>query len=118
MPDREGLPAFDLVLLGMGSDGHTASIFPDQMQLLSTDNICDVGVHSKSGQNRITLTGNVINNAHLVYFMVTGAEKAEIVASIIDGRPGREKYPAAHINPIHGTLTWFLDDSAATILKK
>ncbi|MFC2116643.1 6-phosphogluconolactonase [Bacteroidota bacterium] len=118
LPSHNDIPAFDLVLLGMGNDGHTASIFPDQMQLLTTDQICDVGIHPKSRQHRVTLTGKVINNAHQIYFLVTGTEKADIVAMIIEGEPGKDKYPAAHINPTHGTLSWFLDASAAAHLKK
>ena len=117
LPLRENLPAFDLVLLGMGSDGHTASIFPDQMQLLLTDRLCKVAVHPGSGQKRITLTGKVINNADHIYFLVTGREKAKMVAGIIGGGPEQEKYPAAHIKPRRGTLEWFLDDAAASILQ-
>ena len=117
LPVRDDLPAFDLILLGMGSDGHTASIFPDQMQLLLTDRLCEVGVHQESGQRRITLTGRVINNADHIYFLVTGREKANMVAGIVGGGHEQEKYPAAHIKPGRGTLAWFLDDAAASLLQ-
>lgn len=115
LPEREGLPCFDLILLGMGTDGHTASIFPDQMDLLQSGRICEVARHPASGQQRITLTGPVINNAERVCFMITGANKAGILASILENRRGSEKFPAAHITPAAGTLEWYLDEEAAQL---
>jgi 6-phosphogluconolactonase len=109
---REGLPCFNLILLGMGTDGHTASIFPDQMDLLHSGRICGVARHPGTGQQRITLTGTVINNADLVCFMITGANKASILASILENGRGSEKYPAAHIKPARGILEWYLDQGA------
>jgi len=116
VPNVKNLPAFDLILLGMGRDGHTASIFPDQMELLWTDSVCAVGVHPGSGQRRITLTGKVINNAENVFFLVTGQEKAGTAARIICEAGGYLDYPAAHIKPSRGILSWFLDDAAAQLL--
>lgn len=118
IPCVDDVPAFDLILLGMGRDGHTASIFPGQMELLWTDGICGVGIHPESGQRRITLTGKVINNADQVYFLVTGKEKANMVARIICEAGEYQDYPAAHIKPVHGSLSWFLDDAAASLLEK
>ncbi len=117
LPAREGLPCFNLVLLGMGTDGHTASIFPDQMDLLHSGRICEVARHPETGQSRITLTGPVINNADMVCFMITGANKADVLASILDGEKGSEKFPAAHVNPQYGELEWYLDEKAAQFLK-
>jgi len=117
LPAREDLPCFNMILLGMGTDGHTASIFPDQMDLLHSGRICDVARHPGTGQQRITLTGQVINNADQVCFMITGAEKASILASILEDRKGSEKYPAAFIKPARGTLEWYLDEEAAHLLK-
>jgi len=117
LPAREGLPRFNLILLGMGTDGHTASIFPDQMDLLHSGHICEVGRHPETGQQRITLTGQVINNADQVCFMITGANKATVLASILEKRSGSEKYPAAHIQPESGILEWYLDEKAAEMLK-
>jgi 6-phosphogluconolactonase len=116
IPLTEGVPAFDLILLGIGRDGHTASIFPDQMELLWTDSPCAVAIHPDSGQRRITLSGRVINNADLVFFLVTGEEKADVVARIICKTGGFEEYPAAHIRPLYGILSWFLDDGAARLV--
>ena len=112
LPAWEGLPCFNMILLGMGSDGHTASVFPDQMDLLYSGRICEVARHPGTGQQRITLTGPVINNAERVCFMITGAEKASILASILEDRRGSEKYPAAHIKPAWGILEWYLDQGA------
>lgn len=116
LPAREGLPCFNLILLGMGTDGHTASIFPDQMELLSSTRICGVGRHPGTGQRRITLTGPVINNAERVCFMITGPEKADVLASIFQQGEESKEYPAAHIKPDPGILEWYVDEAAAKSL--
>jgi len=112
---KHGLPVFDMVILGLGDDGHTASIFPGQTHLLTSDKICRAALHPVTGQKRITLTGPVINNAETVIFLVSGAGKAEIVADIIE-KPGITEYPAASIEPVHGVLKWYLDIDAASML--
>lgn len=112
LPAREGIPRFDLILLGMGTDGHTASIFPDQMHLIHSEGICGVARHPETGQYRITLTGPVINNADNVCFMITGRDKAAVLASILQGGRDAEKYPAAHIRPATGRLEWYLDEAS------
>ena len=114
---RNGFPAFDMILLGMGGDGHTASIFPHQMKLLTADAICGLATHPESGQQRITLTGKVLNNATEVAFLVTGQGKAQKVEEIIKGKEGSSRYPAAHIEPTHGRLHWFVDEAAAAGLR-
>lgn len=115
--EREGLPVFDLVILGLGEDGHVASIFPDQNHLLTSEKICEVAIHPVSKQKRITLTGKVINNADNIVFLVTGTYKAEMVAEIIE-RPGIAEYPAVFIEPVHGVLKWYLDIDAASMLNQ
>jgi 6-phosphogluconolactonase len=115
LPSRDGLPVFDLILLGMGEDGHTASIFPDQMQLLDSERICGVAIHPVSGQNRITLTGKVINNAEAVVILVTGVKKAQVIGKIFNNAPEKDKYPVSHIKPVYGSLDWYLDREAATL---
>ncbi|HEY3369222.1 MAG TPA: 6-phosphogluconolactonase [Prolixibacteraceae bacterium] len=109
---QNGWPAFDLILLGMGDDGHTASIFPNQMSLLDSNRICEVAVNPQSGQKRVTLTGRVINQAMKVCFIVTGTIKAERMAEISSNEELAEQLPAAHIQPLHGTLDWYLDEPA------
>jgi 6-phosphogluconolactonase len=111
-----GFPKFDLVLLGLGEDGHTASIFPDQMNLLNSDKICEVAVHPTSKQIRISLTGKVINNAAQIVFLVTGKSKAEMVDTIINKKNDFEKLPASFVNPQNGALLWMLDEESASLL--
>jgi 6-phosphogluconolactonase len=115
--NQNGLPVFDLIILGLGGDGHTASIFPGNENLLTSESICAVAVHPSSGQKRITLTGRVINNADIIVFLVTGSNKAPVVADIIE-KQGVVDYPAAGIEPVHGTLRWYLDINAASMLSQ
>ena len=111
VPKKNGWPAFDLILLGLGSDGHTASIFPDRLDLLDSEKICAVAIHPDSGQQRISLTGRVINNARKVAFLVTGNPKREVVRSIQEKGGDWEKYPASYIHAAKD-LYWFLDEAA------
>ncbi len=114
----DGVPQFDLVLLGMGDDGHTASIFPHEIELWNSNDHCVVATHPDSNQKRVSINGRVINRAKEVAFLVTGASKAEKVAEIHNQKEGHEKYPAALVNPKSGKLTWFLDEEAAQQLSK
>jgi 6-phosphogluconolactonase len=109
----EGVPQFDLVILGMGDDGHTASIFPHNIHLWDSASFCEVAVHPDSGQRRITITGKVINRAKAVAFLVTGSDKAAKVKEIVKGEGEYTSYPAALVAPVSGNLTWFLDAAAA-----
>jgi 6-phosphogluconolactonase len=119
LPIVSGVPVFDVVMLGMGDDGHTASIFPDQLSLWYSDQLCVVGTHPQSGQRRVSLTGKVINHAQYVALLVTGENKAEKVAEIIENpQEAAKKYPAALVQPESGNLVWFLDRSAAQKLAK
>jgi 6-phosphogluconolactonase len=109
---ENGWPRFDLVILGIGGDGHTASIFPDRMELLTSDKICAVATHPESGQQRISLTGRVIGNARKVAFLVTGAGKKSVVEEIRERTGDWETYPASHVRAAED-LYWFLDEKAA-----
>ncbi|MBK7628206.1 MAG: 6-phosphogluconolactonase [Bacteroidales bacterium] len=113
---RSALPLFDLVILGLGDDGHTASIFPGNLDLLSSEKICDVATHPVSNQKRITITGRIINNASRVVFLVTGKKKADIVEKIINNRAEALPFPASHIAPAEGLLTWYVDKESASLL--
>jgi 6-phosphogluconolactonase len=112
----DGMPVFDLVLLGLGEDGHTASIFPEHMELLYSDRTCEAAIHPLTQQKRITLTGKVIKNAEVITFLVTGKKKEEIVKKIIKKDPSALNYPATFIVPVHGRLTWFIDKEAGSLL--
>jgi 6-phosphogluconolactonase len=111
LPRENKMPRFDLIILGLGEDGHTASIFPNQMDILQSDNTCEIAVHPQSGQKRISLTGRVINSAGWIVFMVTGSNKSRIARSVINER--KRFFPAAHIKPVNGKLSWLLDKSVA-----
>jgi 6-phosphogluconolactonase len=113
---RNDLPEFDLVILGLGEDGHTASIFPGNEKLLDSGSLCAVAVHPETHQKRITVTGRVIKNSDHICFIVTGKKKAKIVKEIINKAPGPLYYPASGIVPEYGDLTWFLDADAAALL--
>lgn len=110
---REDWPVFDLVILGMGEDGHTASIFPGQMELLTSSSVCAVATHPVTDQKRITLTGKVINNANEIFFLATGRNKARRISEIMNNEDTAGNYPAYHIIPEHGNLVWFIDEEAS-----
>jgi len=110
-------PVFDLMMLGLGDDGHTVSVFPDQINLWNYQADCILVKHPETGMRRISLTGNVVNNARNIAFLVTGKNKAEKVKQIIQEREAyMDRYPAARVIPIHGNLYWFLDEEAASLL--
>ncbi len=108
-------PRFDLVLLGLGEDGHTASLFPGAAAL----EVQDAWVAgTPPGRlpppvERVTLTYPVLNAARRVVFLVAGKNKAAVVRTVIEGHADRHRYPAAGIRPADGTLTWLLDEAAA-----
>ncbi|MCU4174369.1 6-phosphogluconolactonase [Carboxylicivirga sp. N1Y90] len=114
VPQANDLPQFDLILLGMGDDGHTASIFPHQIGLWNSENICELAQHPESGQFRVTLSGKVINNAKQIIFLVTGNNKAKKVKEIINEEEVAKNYPAALVDK--SKCTWFLDKEVASLL--
>lgn len=106
----------DLILLGMGADGHTASLFPGTEALEERERAV-VAVYVERLQAwRVTLTLPVINAARQVLFLVTGAAKAEIVQAVLEGPEGR--FPAQQIRPTAGQLTWLVDVAAASRLTR
>ncbi|MCD6354372.1 MAG: 6-phosphogluconolactonase [Prolixibacteraceae bacterium] len=106
-------PVFDLLILGLGVDGHTASIFPDQIELFEEEQICTVTHHPETGQKRITLTGKVLNHANRIFFLVTGTNKAQRISEIMNDDEAAKRLPAYYISPKKGSLIWFIDDAAA-----
>ena len=113
-----GAPSFDIVLLGLGEDGHTASIFPNQIELFGSENLCEIGVHPQTAQQRITITGKVINNAKNIIFLATGKSKAEKVSEIIEHKTGEELFPASLVEAGVDALMWLIDADAAALLKE
>ena len=113
LPKEKKIPQFDLVILGLGDDGHTASVFPHEIELWYSKNHCEVAIHPESGQKRVSITGQVINHAKTVAFLVTGENKANKVNEILNKNGDYEKYPASLVAPLSGDLLWFLDEPAA-----
>lgn len=113
LPQVNGIPQFDLVMLGMGDDGHTVSIFPNSIELWDAEENCVVATHPDSGQKRVTITGKIVNNAKEVAFLVTGGNKAEKVREIVMEEGDFAKYPAHLVQPSSENLTWYLDEDAA-----
>jgi 6-phosphogluconolactonase len=110
---NQTLPRLDLILLGLGTDGHTASIFPGSEVLHETKRLVAAPYVEKFKSYRITMTLPLLNNGASVVFLVSGAEKAEIVRAVLQGE---RKYPAQAVNPTQGELIWMLDKDAASKL--
>lgn len=108
-------PVFDLVILGMGKDGHTASLFPGSTPL-GEESLRVVAVHGGTpAVDRVTLTRPVLSRARRIVFLVSGREKAETVKAVLSGSD--PSLPAATIRPVHGELWWLLDRDAACLLR-
>ncbi|MGH9338180.1 MAG: 6-phosphogluconolactonase [Acidobacteriota bacterium] len=110
---RSGQPRFDLILLGMGEDGHTASLFPETPALQVKDRAVVANYVEKLESWRITLTPPAINNALHVIFLITGASKASAVRDVLEGPYRPERLPSQLIDPVKGRLTFILDRAAA-----
>ncbi|HDP99346.1 MAG TPA: 6-phosphogluconolactonase, partial [bacterium] len=115
--NRHGWPQFDWILLGLGNDGHTASIFPGSPILKDRDNICAVATHPQIGQKRITLTLLVINATKRLSFLVSGENKASIAANILTAAEKNKSLPATFVRPENGALEWYLDQPAAAKIR-
>ncbi len=112
---KEGeLPTFDIILLGMGDDGHTASLFPKTEALTISDRLVTVG--NKDGQPRLTFTYPLINQARCVMFLVAGENKRPALAEIFAPDADETLYPARAVQP-QGELIWLLDEAAGAELK-
>jgi 6-phosphogluconolactonase len=112
--DSARFPVFDLILLGIGPDGHTASLFPGHPLLAEEDRwVAYLEDSPKPPPRRITLTYPVINHASKVVFVATGEGKQDILAEIMD-EPAKVSFPASRVRPTpHGQLYWFVDDAAS-----
>lgn len=115
VPSGDGLPVCDLVLLGLGDDGHTASLFPGTTAIAEKKKLVTHVVVPELNAHRITMTFPVINNAMTVLFLVSGASKATTLKGVLEER--NESFPATHVHPGHGDVIWFLDEGAASRLR-
>ena len=111
---KEEWPVFDLILLGIGKDGHTASLFPYNQNLADTKNLITTESVPHLNYQRISLTLPVINHSRNIIFLITGKEKASIVYQILIKKS--KKLPAAWVQPEKGILYFFLDKSAGSLL--
>lgn len=111
------LPRFDLILLGMGPDGHTASLFPGTPALHERKRLVVAQWVEKLRTHRITLTPPVLNNAALIMFLVSGADKAETLRAVLLGEYQPERLPAQLVQPTNGRLLWLVDQAAARHLQ-
>lgn len=112
-----GFPAFDLIILGMGADGHTASLFPGSKALEETARFAVPVYIEKPEWNRITLTLPVLNHAFQILFLVAGRSKADVLGEIFREGGNRRRFPAGLVRPIQGSTTWLVDREAAQRLK-
>lgn len=117
LPLEDDVPVFDIMMLGLGDDGHTLSIFPYEIERWNAPTNCIVAKHPETGMERVSLTGKVANRAKHVAFLVTGKNKAEKIKEIIRNRDAfYNKYPAARVAPNKGLIHWFMDEDAAELL--
>lgn len=114
----EGLPRFDLVMLGMGKDGHTASLFPFTAALEERQAWVVRNDVPQLSTERLTLTPPVINAARCAMFLVDGNDKAEALERVLEGPPNPLEFPAQMIAPQDGDLVWLVDEAAAAHLKR
>ncbi len=110
----DSIPSFDLIQLGMGPEGHTASLFPHAAALHEQERLVVPVRTPKPPPDRLTFTPPLLNAARHVLFLVTGSDKADAVREVIEGEYNPDEYPAQIVRPPHGEVTWMLDTAAAS----
>lgn len=116
VPSNEGTPRFDLVFLGMGDDGHTASLFPHTPAIHEEESLVVANFVPKLDTVRLTMTPPVLNAGRNVIFLVAGANKAERLAAVLEGPYQPSELPSQIIQPVTGKLIWLVDRAAAAAL--
>lgn len=111
-------PRFELILLGMGPDGHTASLFPGTKALQERSRLVVANWVEKFKTDRITFTVPVLNNARVVMFLVSGQDKAQTLKEVLEGDQPADLYPSKLIRPVDGQLIWMVDRAAAAALSR
>jgi 6-phosphogluconolactonase len=112
------IPHFDLILLGMGDDGHTASLFPGTNAIQEHEHLVVSHFVEKLGADRLTFTPALINAAKHVVMLVSGSAKASILHEVLDGGIDVDRLPSQVVRPVDGTLTWMVDRAAAAELER
>ncbi|MDX2321587.1 MAG: 6-phosphogluconolactonase [Moritella sp.] len=115
IPASNGMPCFDWILLGMGTDGHTASLFPGQTDY-DDQNISIIAQHPESGEFRISKTARLLANAKRISYVVMGEGKAQVIKQIHDNDDAALAYPAAQVTAKQGKTEWYLDAGAARLI--
>ncbi len=114
----DSLPRFDLIMLGLGKDAHCASLFPGSPALQERKRLVVVAQSPQPPKIRLTLTFPVINQAANIYFFVNGEDKAPALQSILEGPRDLQKFPAQAVQPTNGQVIWWVDEKAASLLRK
>jgi 6-phosphogluconolactonase len=114
----DGIPNFDLIQLGMGPEGHTASLFPHQASLHEQQRLVMPVIVPKPPPPRLTFTPLILNAARHVLFLITGSEKADAIQAVLEGEYNPDEYPAQIVGPTNGEVVWMLDQGAASKLTK
>jgi 6-phosphogluconolactonase len=112
-PGADAMPRFDLIMLGMGPDGHTASLFPGSAALAERRSLVSANWVEKLNGYRITFTFPLLNAAAEVLFVAGGPDKADMLRKVLRGDPSGQRYPAQDIRPASGRLLWLVDEAAA-----
>lgn len=115
---KEPQKTFDLVLLGMGPDGHTLSLFPHYPIVHENFKWVDAFYLQQQDMFRVTLTAPVTNLSSNIFFLVAGADKADALKQVLEGEPQADQYPSQVIRPVDGELVWFIDEKAASQLSE
>lgn len=109
-------PRFDFLMLGIGNDGHTASLFPGSDALNEKNKLVIPSKHPETGQDRVSFSYRLINDAHQVVILASGKDKSEIIGEALNGKNNKNKIPVQGVQPKKGNLLWMIDEEAATKL--